>query len=299
MLVTILFFFVCVRISNCKLCNDGSNPCKLDAPGSPNAYFLPINGYYCLDSFKNDGVICTCPDHSTTHNQPCRICDRDPNPCGVGPSVVSCNDINKSFICVCKNEREEFVHTTISCDENSVIPEIKCENDGVRDPTTNLCNCPSGFTGSKCETRDNTQLCDRIRCMSNGVCSIRPLFDGAAIYQSKCLCRSGSEGDYCERQSKIGSCTASYCLNDGICRQRQLGSSNYKSCHCKPGWAGAQCDKQYFRCRASGYFIDEFMKNQGKYFSCKLLNNGLDYLLQQRSCPKGLKFKLEKQLCLL
>ncbi len=25
---------------------------------------------------------------------------------------------------------------------------------------------------------------------------------------------------------------------------------------------------EYFRCQSSGYFVDEFMKNQGKYFWC-------------------------------
>jgi hypothetical protein len=28
-----------------------------------------------------------------------------------------------------------------------------CENEGVRDPTTNICNCPSGFDGDRCQTR--------------------------------------------------------------------------------------------------------------------------------------------------
>jgi len=38
--------------------------------------------------------------------------------------------------------------------------------------------------------------------MSNGICAIRPLFPGGAIYQSKCLCRVGTNGEYCEKQSK-------------------------------------------------------------------------------------------------
>jgi hypothetical protein len=53
------------------VCNDGSNPCRLDNPESPNSYFLPKNGYFCLDAF-NGQIICTCPDNSTTRDRPCR-----------------------------------------------------------------------------------------------------------------------------------------------------------------------------------------------------------------------------------
>ncbi|CAF3066337.1 unnamed protein product [Rotaria sp. Silwood2] len=292
MFVVILYLFVSVRISFGIFCNDGSNPCKLDQSGLPTSYFLQINGYHCFDAL-DDGFICSCPDGSTTRNRPCRICDRDPNPCGVGPSFVSCFDINKSFSCLCRNGQGEIVVSTTSCDNNTVTPPpaVRCDNSGVRDPTTNQCNCPSGFTGSNCEIRSDNQLCDRIQCMSNGVCAIRPIFDGATIYQSKCLCRSGSDGDYCEKQTTTGSCTSSYCLHGGICRQRQIGSSNFIFCQCQVGWSNPRCDKQYFRCQSPGYFIDEYLKNQGKYF--------LYYLLQQLSCPKGLKFNFEKQLCLL
>ena len=54
-----------------SVCNDGSNPCKLDDPSSPNSYFVPWNGYHCLDGFDG-GFICTCPDNSTTRHRPCR-----------------------------------------------------------------------------------------------------------------------------------------------------------------------------------------------------------------------------------
>ncbi len=91
--ITILFLFICLRISSSfckykkkprlkefnfeendsfkKVCNDGSNPCQLDQSGLSHAYFLPINGYYCLDGFDGE-IICTCPDNSTRRNRPCR-----------------------------------------------------------------------------------------------------------------------------------------------------------------------------------------------------------------------------------
>ncbi|CAF3157534.1 unnamed protein product [Rotaria sp. Silwood2] len=297
MLIGIVFFFTYLKICHCILCNDGSNPCKLDRSGLPNSYFLPINGYHCLDTFDGN-ILCTCPDKSTTRNRPCRICDRVPHPCGSGPSVVTCNDINQSFSCICRDKQGEYVLSDEPCDKNVVTPpnEKKCANGGVRDPETNQCYCPSGFTGSQCETRADGQLCDRIQCMSTGICAVRPLFNGSKIYQSKCLCRSGFDGDYCEISSKIGSCTPSYCLNGGSCNQRTIGSEDYIYCQCRPGWSGSRCNKQYFRCRLPGYFIDEQMKNQGKFFSCRFLE--ADYFLQRLSCPKGLKFNLEKELCI-
>ncbi len=39
--------------------------------------------------------------------------------------------------------------------------------------------------------------------MSNGICAIRPIVTGGAVYQSRCLCRVGSDGEYCERQSNL------------------------------------------------------------------------------------------------
>lgn len=56
-----------------SLCNDGSNPCQLDPFDSKQSYFLPINGYHCLDSSFNDqDVYCTCPDRTVEKNRPCR-----------------------------------------------------------------------------------------------------------------------------------------------------------------------------------------------------------------------------------
>jgi len=89
----------------------------------------------------------------------------------------------------------------------------------------------------------------------------------------------------------LGSCTPTYCLNGGICQQGDVGTSRYIICQCKAGWTGARCEKrlnylfilskkysilflEYFRCQSSGYFIDEYMKNQGKYFWCISYNNG-------------------------
>jgi hypothetical protein len=39
--------------------------------------------------------------------------------------------------------------------------------------------------------------------MSNGVCAVRPIVPGGAVYQPKCLCRVGSDGEFCEKPSKI------------------------------------------------------------------------------------------------
>lgn len=41
-----------------------------------------------------------------------------------------------------------------------------------------------------------------------------------------------------------GSCTPTHCLNGGICQERNLGTSRYIICQCKPGWAGLRCEKR-------------------------------------------------------
>lgn len=152
-----------------------------------------------------------------------------------------------------------------------------------------------------------SELCDGVMCMSNGICGIRPILVGGSEYQSKCLCPIGSDGEYCEKQSKekdvwrlnewiegiIGNCSPTYCLNGGICEERRVGTSTYITCQCQAGWVGSRCQKrlfrffclfqfiwknlflEYFRCGSSGYFVDEFLKNQGKYFLCAPFNNGL------------------------
>lgn len=89
----------------------------------------------------------------------------------------------------------------------------------------------------------------------------------------------------------IGNCSPTYCLNGGICEERRVGNSVYITCQCQPGWSGSRCQKrlfvfhlfliclnlilEYFRCGSSGYFIDEYLKNQGKYFLCASFNNGM------------------------
>ncbi|CAF1259355.1 unnamed protein product [Adineta ricciae] len=297
MFSTIFFFLISIGISNCIFCNDGSNPCHLDNSNSPNAYFLPRNGYFCLDAF-NGQVICTCPDNSTTRDQPCRICNRTPNPCGIGPSVVTCTDINKSYSCLCNDGNGGLVASTSPCDERNVVPsfEDNCENQGVRDPITNICNCPNGFTGDRCETPTDDDLCDKIVCQSKGICAVRPINAGGSLFQPQCLCRSGFDGEFCERESILGSCSSIHCLNGGACKERQIGKSFYNSCQCRAGWTGKRCERQYFRCKSAGHFTDELMKDQGKYFWCIAYKD--EFLARQLSCPIGLKFNAEKQLCL-
>ena len=52
-------------------------------------------------------------------------------------------------------------------------------------------------------TQKESELCDGIECMSNGVCAIRPIITGGTDYQSRCLCPVGADGEYCEKQSKL------------------------------------------------------------------------------------------------
>jgi hypothetical protein len=47
----------------------------------------------------------------------------------------------------------------IYLDNATIIPPgDTCDNDGVRDPTTKICNCPSGFIGSRCEIQKGISI---------------------------------------------------------------------------------------------------------------------------------------------
>ncbi len=70
----------------------------------------------------------------------------------------------------------------------------------------------------------------------------------------------------------------------------------------------------YFICPSIGKFIDTLMSQQGKYFECTLLNGcklmkkffcimlsifflSIAYQLEQKSCPKGLRFNASRNTC--
>ncbi|CAF3404545.1 unnamed protein product [Rotaria sp. Silwood1] len=164
-----------------------------------------------------------------------------------------------------------------------------CQNGGVS--VNGACKCPSGYNGTNCQLKQDADLCRNIRCRNYGVCAIRK---PNVLYEAVCLCRANFSGEYCEQQGTPGYCSTSSCMNGAACREEVIGATRTAYCDCPLGYRGVKCENRYFTCnRGAGTFLDDEMHEQGKYFVCQ---NGT-LRLEQRSCPKGLRFNLGTQAC--
>ena len=99
---------------------------------------------------------------------------------------------------------------------------IRCLNEGVCNNGT--CDCPSGYTGNRCQTKINPENpCQNITCLNGGVCR-----DG------NCDCPSGYTGSRCQTKvSPANPCQNISCLNGGVCRDG--------NCDCPSGYTGDRC----------------------------------------------------------
>ncbi|CAG5110897.1 Oidioi.mRNA.OKI2018_I69.chr2.g5245.t1.cds [Oikopleura dioica] len=113
------------------------------------------------------------------------------------------------------------------------IPKNGC-NYGECGPGTcidNLCECPQGFFGEKCEL----SICDDA-CENGGSCEIITNSIGPASYQ--CFCPDFATGANCV----LTPCDSSDpCKNGGKC---QLDESGSITCECPDAWEGDFCEKK-------------------------------------------------------
>ena len=166
------------------VCHDGSNPCELDEESDVlHPYFLPSNGYHCLETLAGH-VTCTCPNNTSRTDRPCRT-----SPSNSSTHVdlwISCRSLwrgiesvwnelfsfdmywNQSFFLLslsrwtrtnptlqpilwfdilffCVREREEKNLDEISSSA------LNCRNGGIEDRKRDRCHCPSGFNGARCQ----------------------------------------------------------------------------------------------------------------------------------------------------
>ncbi|CAF4077353.1 unnamed protein product [Rotaria sp. Silwood2] len=161
-----------------------------------------------------------------------------------------------------------------------------CYNQGICDPNTGLCICPSGFVGQQCEKLESTTLCNNVVCKNSGVCNI------ISPTVSTCWCLLGFHGNYCERQRAASRCTEIQCQNGAICYEHSPAMSIFAYCLCPPGFTGRFCETEYFRCTRPGTFTDLYQCAQGSYFLCDYTNR-----LIPGTCPKGLRFNFNKMSC--
>ncbi|CAF4128946.1 unnamed protein product [Rotaria sordida] len=183
-----------------------------------------------------------------------------------------------------------FVHFIVGQNVNnsrSIISKTcGCYNQGICDPYTGSCICPSGYLGRQCEQLESTTLCNNVVCKNSGACNIISPTD------STCWCLLGFHGKYCERQRAASRCNEIQCQNGAMCYEHSPAMSVFAYCLCPPGFTGRFCETEYFRCSQVGTFVDQYQCAQGSYFLCDYTNR-----LIVGTCPKGLRFNLNKMSC--
>lgn len=102
---------------------------------------------------------------------------------------------------------------------------MECESDGVckRNVTTGVgqCECPSGFTGVRCEQG----ICDGY-CSGNGNCTLH------FLKKPMCECNKGYWGKQCQSDS-----CEEFCENGGKC----TNNMDSMMCECPPHYKGDRC----------------------------------------------------------
>lgn len=104
-----------------------------------------------------------------------------------------------------------------------------------------VCRCKEGFTGKRCERRQDP--CSPNPCQSGGTCR-RSTPPSTSEFQ--CLCPPLNEGRLCELE-RSNVCAGSPCRNGGSCRESPDGTSFF--CLCRPGYRGNQCELVSDSCR--------------------------------------------------
>jgi len=87
----------------------------------------------------------------------------------------------------------------VSCTKEKTDPcsGVACLNGGACNAGT--CICPTGYTGSHCETTIVTNPCAGVTCLNGGYCS-----------SGTCICPTGYTGTYCETPTGGGSNSITY-----------------------------------------------------------------------------------------
>ncbi|KAH8347138.1 hypothetical protein KR059_005777, partial [Drosophila kikkawai] len=101
-----------------------------------------------------------------------------------------------------------------------------CMNGGSYIPNSDLCICPPGFKGSRCEIRECHNYC------VHGTCQM------SEQAYPKCYCQPGFSGERCE----VSKCSG-LCLNGGHCRLVGENEEQEPSCECPPRFGGARCEQ--------------------------------------------------------
>uniref|UniRef100_A0A3B3ZAP4 Uncharacterized protein n=1 Tax=Periophthalmus magnuspinnatus TaxID=409849 RepID=A0A3B3ZAP4_9GOBI len=110
---------------------------------------------------------------------------------------------------------------------------------GVPIPGNPTCTCPIGYTGSLCQTPQNSSCYPNNPCINSGKCELATSLD-----KFKCLCPRG----WTPRCEYEDSCLSSPCANGGVCTAQS--SRSYK-CSCPSGYTGPRCLNDTDECAAT------------------------------------------------
>jgi len=176
------------------------------------------------------GENCEIDTHFCENNQPCH-------------NGGTCLSEEGTFICICPPE-----YTGKTCEVTTSTPAAvpsrrklrECLNGGTctyrsKHLGCQRCECPEGFSGSKCQTKNVVvKHCDLRPCANGGECIDLP-------NDFKCQCARGFSGQYC--MTDINECELlgpSVCANHGRCINR-VGSFK---CVCDEGYRGQRCERR-------------------------------------------------------
>ncbi|CAF1209171.1 unnamed protein product [Rotaria sp. Silwood1] len=173
---------------------------------------LTYNGQYwcmCSTDLCNSGDFTSIRGYDDCSNEPC-------------PWGTICLDTKDGFSCICPPWQDDCTYAfNIGC---------SCKNGGrcIMGLGSYICECPYGYNGLSCETRD---ICIPNPCMNGGTCQSQGLLSFT------CQCRPGFQGLTCQI---CDACIPNPCQNGGTCVFDD--ATGYFRCTCPPGYTGRTCD---------------------------------------------------------
>ncbi|CAF4756472.1 unnamed protein product, partial [Rotaria magnacalcarata] len=173
---------------------------------------LTYNGQYwcmCSTDLCNSGDFTSIRGYDDCSNEPC-------------PWGTICLDTKDGFSCICPPWQDDCTYgSNIGC---------SCKNGGrcLMGLGSFICECPYGYNGMNCETRD---ICIPNPCMNGGTCQSQGLLSFT------CQCRPGFQGLTCQI---CDACIPNPCQNGGTCVSDEM--TGYFRCSCPPGYTGRTCD---------------------------------------------------------
>ncbi|XP_036356081.1 neurogenic locus notch homolog protein 1-like isoform X3 [Octopus sinensis] len=232
---------ICQNGGTCQLVNNQVSCICLNG-FQGNRCQVPIQ---CYPPCQNGGIcntntrMCNCP-----HGFVGPDCSRRDD-CALNPNICqnggTCQLVNNQVSCICLNGFQgNRCQVPIQC-----YPP--CQNGGICNTNTRMCNCPHGFVGPDCSRRDDCALNPNI-CQNGGTCQL-------VNNQVSCICLNGFQGNRCQVPIQC----YPPCQNGGIC------NTNTRMCNCRHGFVGPDCSR-----RDDCALNPNICQNGG---TCQLVNN--------------------------